>query len=72
MADFSTISRHLASFDRQSVRRVDELQQDMVLEAIGREKLSRVTLDFDGSVLGTCRQAEGVATGFDKKKGRRS
>ena len=30
-------------------------------------------MDFDGSVLGTCRHAEGVANGFNKKKkGQRS
>jgi len=38
-----------------------------------REQLSTITLDFDGSVLGTCRHAEGVANGFNKKKkGQRS
>ena len=64
----STISRQLSSMDSQSVRRIEELQQTMVLDAIEREQLPRVTLDFDGSVLGTCRRAEGVAAGFNKKK----
>ena len=35
--------------------------------------LSRVTLDFDGSVIGTGKSAEGTAVGFNrKKKGQRS
>ncbi len=69
----STISRQLSSKDSQSVRRIEELQQTMVLDAIEREQLPRITLDFDGSVLGTCRRAEGVAIGFNKKKkGQRS
>lgn len=73
LPDVSTISRHLAAIDSESIRRVEALQQEMVLEAIAREKLARVTLDFDGSVLGTCRRAEGVAAGFNKKKkGQRS
>ena len=38
-----------------------------------REQLATITLDFDGSKLGTCREAEGVANGFNKKKkGQRS
>ena len=30
--------------------------------------MRRLTLDFDGSVIGTCRSAEGTAVGFNKKK----
>jgi hypothetical protein len=30
--------------------------------------LSRVTLDFDGSVIGTGKSAEGTAVGFNRKK----
>lgn len=69
----STISRHLSSLDEQCVRQFERLQQRLVLDAISREKLTRVTLDFDGSVLGTCRYAQGAASGFNrKKKGQRS
>jgi hypothetical protein len=32
--------------------------------------LSRVTLDFDGSVIGTGKSAEGTAVGFNRKKNR--
>lgn len=73
MPSVSTISRQLESVDERSVEKVQHLQRTLVLEALEREQLARVTLDFDGSVLGTCRQAEGVAIGFNrKKKGQRS
>ena len=45
----------------------------MVIEALTREQLATITIDFDGSMLGICRHAEGVAKGFNKKKkGQRS
>lgn len=73
MPSVSTISRHLSTLDDHCIQRVEDLQQTMVLEGLRREQLSRITLDFDGSVLGTCRYAQGVATGFNrKKKGQRS
>jgi hypothetical protein len=69
----STISRQLGNLDDRSVSNIEKLQQGMVLETVAYEELARVTLDFDGSVLGTCRHAEGVAIGFNrKKKGQRS
>jgi hypothetical protein len=44
-----------------------------VLERVEALALSRVTVDFDGSVQSTGRHAEGTAVGFNKqKKGRRS
>lgn len=44
-----------------------------MVDALVREQPATITLDFDGSVLGTCRHAEGVAKGFNsKKKGQRS
>jgi len=69
----STISRQLESLDDRSIEKVQRLQRALVVDALEREQLARITLDFDGSVLGTCRQAEGVAIGFNrKKKGQRS
>ena len=45
----------------------------MVLDRLKNVALARVTLDFDGSVIGTGRFAEGSAVGFNKKKkGQRS
>ena len=38
------------------------------MERLAVEGLSRVTVDFDGSVLSTGRHAEGTAVGFNKKK----
>jgi len=43
------------------------------LERLALLNLKRITLDFDGSVIGTGRYAEGTAIGFNKKKkGQRS
>ena len=73
MPTVSTISRQLGSIDDRSIGCIERLQQNLVIEALDREQLSTITLDFDGSVLGTCRHAEGVASGFNKKKkGQRS
>lgn len=73
MPSVSTISRQLNAADDRSVRGIERLQQNLVIEALVREQLATITLDFDGSVLGTCRHAEGVANGFNKKKkGQRS
>ena len=45
----------------------------MVLDRLSALALNRFTLDFDGSVIGTGRFAEGTAIGFNKKKkGQRS
>jgi hypothetical protein len=44
-----------------------------VLNRLKEERIRRLTLDFDGSVLSTGRYAEGTAVGFNKKmKGQRS
>lgn len=73
MPGVSTISRQLQSLDDRSIEKVQRLQRALVVDALEREQLARVTLDFDGSVLGTSRLAEGVAIGFNrKKKGQRS
>ena len=73
MPSVPTISRQLGAVDDRSIRAIERLQQSVVTEALIREQLATITLDFDGSVLGTCRRAEGVANGFNKKKkGQRS
>ncbi|MDC0434538.1 hypothetical protein OAM69_02735 [bacterium] len=48
--------------DDRSVSNIEALQQNIVLERVAHEELARVTLDFDGSVLGTCRRAEGLGS----------
>lgn len=66
--DVSTISRTLAAADAKDVVNVRQMAQDMVLLRLGQERLARVTLDFDGSVMTTMKHAEGSAVGFNKKK----
>lgn len=49
------------------------LNTQLVLQRLAQLKLETLTLDFDGSVIGTSRHAEGTAIGFNKaKKGQRS
>jgi hypothetical protein len=68
LPDVSTISRSLASADELSVEKVRDESRNLVIERLSSEGLSRVTLDFDGSVQSTGRHAEGTAVGFNKKK----
>ncbi len=73
LPDVATISRTLSTIDGQSVERLQHLVSTLVLERIAKLALQRITLDFDGSVIGTGRYAEGTAVGFNrKKKGQRS
>ena len=73
LPDVATVSRGLARADQDSVKHLQEMLREMVIARLVALTLSRVTLDFDGSVLGTSRFAEGTAVGFNrKKKGQRS
>ena len=73
LPDVATISRTLSGMDNQSVEQVQGLLSEMVLGRLEALQLRRITLDFDGSVIGTNRFAEGSAVGFNrKKKGQRS
>jgi hypothetical protein len=73
LPDVATISRCLSSMDSESTNNLQCMMSDMVLNRLKQLSLARVTLDFDGSVLGTGRFAEGAAVGFNKsKKGQRS
>ncbi len=73
LPDVSTISRNLAQMDTQSIGKIQKLSRTFVIDGLKREQFSRLTLDFDGSVLSTKGHAEGSAIGFNKtKKGSRS
>lgn len=73
LPDVATLSRLLATTDSESVAALRQLIRQMVLQALSTLGLRRLTLDFDGSVIGTGRLAEGTAVGFNrKKKGQRS
>lgn len=64
----ATLSRALSSVSETSVEKVRTLSRAIALDALGRDKPKRVTLDFDGSVQSTQGHAEGTAVGFNKKK----
>ena len=71
--DASTVSRMLAAADARSVDNVRRLNRRLVLDRAAALRPARLTLDFDGSVLGTKRFAEGAAVGFNPtRKGQRS
>jgi hypothetical protein len=73
LPDVATISRTLSDMDDRGVEQVQGLLSEMVLNRLDELQLKRITLDFDGSVIGTNRFAEGSAVGFNKKKkGQRS
>ena len=73
LPDVSTISRTLASFDKESFDNLRDLNRRVVLERIVEEDLARITMDFDGVVQSTAKHSEGTAVGFNrKKKGARS
>jgi hypothetical protein len=73
LPDVSTVSRRLASVDSASVQRAHQENRALVIEGLRDAGFSRLTLDFDGSVVGTRRYAEGTAVGFNRKrKGERS
>jgi len=71
--DVSTLSRRLRAIDEKSIEKAREENRNLVIDALAEHKLSRITLDFDGSVIDTRRHAEGSAVGFNRKrKGERS
>jgi Transposase DDE domain group 1 len=73
MPSVSTVCRSLCRMDRSSVENVRLLSRDYVVSRLEAQGLSRLTLDFDGSVISTGRFAEGTAVGYNnKRKGERS
>jgi len=73
LPDVATISRALSQMESDGVDNVRHLSRSLVIEGLQREQLSRLTMDFDGSVQSTKGHAEGTAVGYNKnKKGSRS
>jgi hypothetical protein len=68
-----TVARMLGELDAAALAGLRSYNRELVLWRLIDERLPRVTLDFDGSVLSTGRRAEGSAVGFNKgKRGARS
>lgn len=68
LPDVATLSRMLREADPQSIQKLRRVVREMVLDRLASLGLTRVTLDFDGSVQSTTRRAEGTAVGYNKKK----
>ncbi len=58
LPDVATMSRTLANTDEKSVTALQDLMINRVVERIQLLHLARITLDFDGSVIGAGRYAE--------------
>ena len=73
LPDVSTVSRSLSQIKARNAANIRHMSRSLVIEGLLRERLPRLTLDFDGSVQSTKGHAEGTAVGFNKrKKGARS
>ena len=74
MPDVSTVSRRIREFDVRSVDQLRALLRELVSERACGSSPSRLTMDFDGSVVSTkARGIEGTAVGYNTKhKGARS
>ena len=73
LPDVATVSRALRDAEAKSVENLRRLLRAMIFQRLKGLMLSRITLDFDGSVQSTGRFAEGTAVGYNrKKKGARS
>lgn len=73
LADTSTLTRRLGDASPASVVAARTELRALVTERIAKEKLSRVTLDFDGTVLTTRGRTQGSAIGYNRnRRGARS
>lgn len=73
LPDCSTLARRLNSVTLPHAEKLAAFSQQLVIDRCVEEKLTRITLDFDGSVVSSKRYAEGSAVGYNKKnKGERS
>lgn len=60
-----TIVRMLKAFSASALNALQDLIRDLVHDSIAREKLARVTLDLDGTVLRTGAGVAGAARGYN-------
>lgn len=73
MPDVSTISRSMGAVDMNACDKTETVIRNIVLDRLAENGSARVTLDYDGSVYGSRRAAEGTALGYNKlRKGERS
>ena len=73
MPDVATITRNMGAVDMKSCEKTEQVIREVVLDRLVEDRCARVTLDYDGSVYGSRRAAEGTAVGYNKlRKGERS
>ncbi len=66
LPDVATVSRTLDGMDKTAAMELRRLSRSLVLERLKKHAPARLTLDFDGSVIGTTRMTEGTAVGYNK------
>jgi hypothetical protein len=68
LPDVSTVTRNLSKVDQQSVANLHGIIRDIVHERVIAQSFTRLTIDFDGTVVWTTGGGkEGTATGFNKR-----
>ena len=73
MPDVATITRSMRAVNMESCDKTETVIREIVLDRLAENRNARVTLDYDGSVYGSRRSAEGTAMGYNKlRKGERS
>jgi hypothetical protein len=69
LPDVSTVTRNLGKADQQSVANLRRLIKEIFFERIIVQGFTRLTIDFDGTVVWTTGGGkEGTAAGFNKQK----
>jgi len=69
LPDVSTVSRNFRKLDEQSVASLHDANRRIVQERIIEQGFTRLTIDFDGTVVWTTGGGkEGTAAGFNRKK----
>lgn len=58
LPDVSTVTCRLLRVDRESIRNVRQMNRELVLDPLATKGLSRLIMDFDGSMLSTGRFAK--------------
>ncbi|NRB42191.1 MAG: hypothetical protein HRU20_27600 [Pseudomonadales bacterium] len=64
----STVTRSLASLDASSISDLHNLLRQLVVNRLRHLALESITLDFDGSVIGTGKHAEGAPSVLTARK----
>ena len=60
-----TVAKWLRAFRPETIERLGDLMRDLLYDCVERCGLTRLTIDFDGTVLRTGAKVDGAARGFN-------